>query len=175
LIDIFDGSKDLELKNVIHKFNAHLSIPRGYNIDFETDSFVSLSIETPRSSQVIFLYHYPYTGPSDFVTENIVQKRNEVLKKHTEGSRKGSYMTTASLYPPLAFDLQLNGDEIVEVRGLWELVNGYMGGPFISHCILDQSRNRIVVVEAYVYNPNKKKRNLMRQMEAIVYSLEIIE
>jgi hypothetical protein len=50
-----------------------------------------------------------------------------------------------------------------------------MGGPFISHSTLDTARNEIITVEAYVYNPNNKKRNLMRQMEAIVYSFELLK
>jgi len=75
----------------------------------------------------------------------------------------------------LSYDLKINGQDFVEIRGLWELNKGYMGGPFLSHSTLDKVTNEIVTVEAYVYNPNNKKRNLMRQMEAIVYSFDVIK
>ncbi len=63
---------------------------------------------------------------------------------------------------------------MVELRGLWELENGFMGGPFISHSVYDARRNRIVTVDAYIYYPNQKKRVKLKQLEAIVYSMELI-
>jgi hypothetical protein len=83
-------------------------------------------------------------------------------------------MTTAGIFPPMSFDLKISGQDFVEIRGLWELNKGFMGGPFISHSTLDTSNNMIITVEVYVYNPNNKKRSLMRQMEAIVYSFELV-
>ena len=174
LADVYRSSKDLSTKNILSKFRIDLAIPRGYNIDIDTPEFSSLSIESSQTSQVIFIYRYPFYDKNDFSTERLIEKRNEFLQKYTQGTRSGSYMTTARLFPPMTFDLKLNGREIVEIRGLWELNKGYMGGSFISHSTLDSVSNQIVTVEAYVYNPNNKKRSLMRQMEAIVYSLEVL-
>jgi len=174
LSDLYRSGKDLSIKNILSKFRIDLAIPRGYNIDINTEKFASLSIESPETSQVIFIYRYPFFDANDFSTRRLIDKRNEFLKKYTQGTRSGSYMTTAEIFPPLAFDLKIKGREFVEVRGLWELNKGYMGGPFISHSTLDSTKNEIITVEAYVYNPNNKKRNLMRQMEAIVYSMEVL-
>jgi hypothetical protein len=49
-----------------------------------------------------------------------------------------------------------------------------MGGPFMSHSMYDARRNRIITVDGYLYYPNQKKRVKMKQLEAIVYSMEII-
>lgn len=174
LQDVYNDSKDTEIRDIVSQYNINLSIPRGYNVDFSTEDFASISIETPRSSQVLFVYQYPYQGDFSLNTEYIIEKRNEFLQKYTEGTRTGSYLTTATLYPPLAYDVKKNGMDIVEVRGLWELKNGYMGGPFISHSVYDKSRNMVVVTEGYVYNPSGKKRNMMRQLEAIVYSMNLL-
>ncbi len=174
LIDVFKDSKDPEIRNLVSKFNLKLAIPRGYKTDLVKDDFASLSIETPKTSQVIFIYEYPYEGTGELSTNKIIEERNAFLRKYTQGSRPGSYMTTAPLYPPITYDLVKNSREYIEVRGLWDLVKGYMGGPFISHSTIDKKRSRVVVVEGYVYNPNEKKRNLMRQMEAIVYSMEVL-
>jgi hypothetical protein len=175
MISLFNDSKDQTIKSEVSKFNISLAIPRGYSTDLSNDEFASFSIETAKTSQVIFVYQYPYHGSKDFLTENIILKRNEFLKKYTVGTRTGSYLTTANLFPPLAYDIKKNGQDIVEIRGLWELVNGYMGGPFILHAALDQKRNMVVVVEGYVYNPNNKKRNTMRHLESIVYSMQFLQ
>jgi hypothetical protein len=174
LADVYNSGKDLSTKNIMAKFGIDLAIPRGYNIDIDTDEFASLSIETSETSQVVFIYRYPYFGKSDFTTERLIEKRNEFLQKYTVGSRAGSYMTTAEMFPPITYDLKINGQDFVEIRGLWELKKGFMGGPFISHSTLDSLKNQIITVEAYVYNPSGKKRSLMRQMEAIVYSLKLL-
>jgi hypothetical protein len=175
LSDLYKSTRDVGIKNLLAKFGIEMSVPRGYNIDINTDEFISLSIETSQTSQVLFIYKYPYFDQNNFTTPRLIEKRNEFLKKYTVGSRAGSYMTTASLFPPIVYDLKVNGNNIVEIRGLWELNKGFMGGPFISHSTLDSLNNKVVTVEGYVYNPNNKKRNLMRQMEAIVYSFELLK
>ena len=49
----------------------------------------------------------------------------------------------------------------------------FMGGPYVSHMRLDSVNQRIIVVEAFIYSPDKLKRNLMRQMEASLYTLRV--
>jgi len=63
----------------------------------------------------------------------------------------------------------------MEIRGLWRVENAFMGGPFVSLSTVDETRNRVVTVEGFVYAPKADKRNLMRQVEAVVYSLQIME
>lgn len=174
LANMYNDSKDLEIQNILTSFNINMAIPRGYNIDFSNKEFASFSIETSKTSQVLFIYQYPYNGERDLKTSMIIEKRNDFLKKYTVGTRDDSYLTTAEIFPPYSFDIKLKDREIIELRGWWEMHNGYMGGPFISHTILDKNRNKIVVADAYVYYPNNKKRNMMRQLEAIVYSMRFL-
>jgi len=46
-----------------------------------------------------------------------------------------------------------------------------MGGPFVSVSTLDAARKRVLTVEGYIYSPRNAKRNYLRQVEAMVYSL----
>ena len=174
LRDIFKSSKDAGIQSALNKFHVDVAIPRGYRTDIDADDFVMFSIESPRTSQVIFVFRHPYTGENDLLTDRLIEMRDEMFKKYTRGSQIGSYMITSPMFPPIVYDLVKNGKKVVELRGWWELNKGFMGGPFLSHNIVDESRNQIITVEAYVYNPQDKKRNLMRHMEAIVYSAEII-
>lgn len=175
IADVYKSSKDISIKNTLEKFHVSLSVPRGYNVDVNTDDFVLLSIETPRSTQSLIVYRYPYLGEKNLLSQNLIDKRNEFLQKYTVGTRSNSYMTTTTMIPPQVFDLTKGARKFIEIRGLWELHNGYMGGPFISHTTLDETRKELITVEGYVYNPGDKKRSMMRQIEAIVYSFEIIE
>lgn len=175
LMDVYKESKDPAIqKEIAAHHQIRLAIPRGYNLDFSKDDYTSVSIEAPDLSQVIQIYEYPASGPEDLTVEKIIEERNSFTKKYTRGPREGSYMTISKMFRPIAYDLRNNGKDVIELRGLWELENGYMGGPFVSHSVYDATRNRIITVDGYIYHPNQKKRVLMRQLEAIIYSMEIM-
>jgi hypothetical protein len=63
----------------------------------------------------------------------------------------------------------------MEARGLWFMRNDCMGGPFVSHSRVDTENNRVVVVEGFVFAPEKMKRGLMRRMEGSLYMLLLPE
>jgi hypothetical protein len=51
--------------------------------------------------------------------------------------------------------------------------NDFMGGPFVSYTFVDEKRNRVVTLDGYVYAPNAPKRDLMIQLESIMYSMKL--
>jgi len=175
LMKTYQDSKDPAIqKEIALHHQVRLAIPRGYNMDFSKEDYTSVSIEAPDLSQVIQVFDFPAEGPGDLNVANLIKKRNNFTKTYTEGPRENSYMTLSRMFTPIAYDMEVNNLKVVELRGLWELENGYMGGPFVSHSVYDAKRNRIVTVDGYVYHPNQKKRVKLRQLEAIIYSLEII-
>lgn len=70
-------------------------------------------------------------------------------------------------------DIVVKGDYGFEARGLWQMENDMMGGPFVAHARVDRANGRIIVVEGFIYSPEKLKRNVMRQMEASLYTLQL--
>jgi len=175
LTESYNETKDLEIQQMMaENHHIRLAIPRGYNIDVSKDNYSSVSIETPDFSQILHVYEYTATDKAGLQSGALLLQRNAFSKKYVKGPREGSYMTTSDAYPPVIYDIRKREMDLVEIRGLWELENGYMGGPFVSHSVFDSTRNRIVTVEGYVYYPNQKKRIKVRQLEAIIYSLEII-
>ena len=61
-----------------------------------------------------------------------------------------------------------------EVRGLWKIKNGEaMGGPYVSLTRLDQANGRVVTTETFIFAAGQKKRNALRQSEAILYTLKM--
>lgn len=62
-----------------------------------------------------------------------------------------------------------------ELRGLWKIENDFMGGPFVSLTVYDEARARLVTVEGYVYAPYFDKREYIREVEAVVRSLVLLD
>jgi hypothetical protein len=57
--------------------------------------------------------------------------------------------------------------------GLWEVANYFMGGPFISFTTVNAATREVVTIDCYVYSPKEKKRNLLRELQHLVYQVEL--
>lgn len=119
------------------------------------------------------MYSYPYTDKDTFTKEYFIHKRDSVMQINIPGAQEGMYMTTADSIFVDVQDINVRGDYAFEARGLWEMEGDMMGGPFVSHARVDRPNGRVVVVEGFIYAPEKMKRNLMRQMEAALYTLSL--
>jgi hypothetical protein len=166
------------------KHHLTLSIPKGYEIAVDTTDFVWISTESAQpgesgyafySQQSILIYYYDYVDTNTFTLDYLVNKRNQYLKKHIPGPNPGSYMATEDLLPPIMKEFKLDDRYVAELRGLWKLENGAMGGPFVSLSTVDEERNRVITVEGFVFAAGLDKREFLRQVESILYTLEIDE
>lgn len=122
----------------------------------------------------VVVYAYPYTDVNTFTLDYLCAKRDAVLGRIVTAQVPGSYMGTEyKIFPPQLRTMKVQKNEVAyEVRGLWKIYDGEaMGGPFVSHTRLDQQHQRIVTAETFVFAAGQKKRNALRQAEAILYTL----
>ena len=160
--EIFDYLKDNK--------QFTLSFPSGYKIGKIEPDFFWVKKETPQTSQGMFIYTYNYLEEEAFDKNSILSMRNALLKDLVPGQNKGSYMTTEMNFPISFNHFEFQGNYAVEMRGLWKVNGDFMGGPFVNLSFLDAVNNRIICMDAYVYNPNKDKRELLRELEAVMYT-----
>lgn len=118
----------------------------------------------------ICMYAYPYEGPQTFNKQYVLAKRDSVMKANIPGARPHMYMATDTLCTSVR-SITVRGQYAMEARGLWVMQNDAMGGPFVSHSRVDTVNNRVVVAEGFVYAPQKKKRDMIRRLEAALYTL----
>lgn len=128
----------------------------------------------------IVVYSYPYTAQEQFSCDSIVAMRNAILGQLVSAQVEGSYMGTEyKHFPPVTRQVPALRDSVggfyaMETRGLWKIYNGEaMGGPFVSLTRLDQVNGRVVTAEVFLFAAGQKKRNAMRQLEAILYTLQM--
>ena len=147
-----------------------LAFPSGYEIGKKEPDFFWVRKETPESSQGMFIYTYDYLSEEAFDKDAILLMRNAMLKDLVPGPSEGSYMVTEHSFPIAFNHFEFQGNYAVEMRGLWKVQNDFMGGPFVNVSFLDSVNNRIICMDAYVYRPNKDKRELLRELEAVMYT-----
>ncbi|OQX79735.1 MAG: hypothetical protein B6D64_04355 [Bacteroidetes bacterium 4484_276] len=172
----FDAIEDYSFRNrLVDKFDVSMRFPKSFYVATETKDFIWLRREAEQFSQAVAIYFYPYDEMTAFNPEVIIHVQDSVTKKHIPGPSAGSYMKVSMFDPPVAKQIEFNGAFAVEMRGIWEVEGDFMGGPFISYTTVDERHNRVVTLLGYVYNPGQDKKDLLRQVEAILHTFEYPE
>lgn len=123
----------------------------------------------------LVVYTYDWHGEDLMDSERYVEKRDSVMKRNIPGEREDQWMQTVREKDvPLVFceTKELYGRQVLEVRGLWEMRNGALGGPFVSISRVDTTARKVIVGEGFIYSPSTDKRDLVRQMEAALRTLK---
>ncbi len=118
----------------------------------------------------VCIYSYPYTSTETFTLEYFLQKRDSFMMENIRGAHENQYMSTDHR-AVMSRNMEFDGRFVQEVRGLWQMENDMMGGPFVSYAQVDTVNNRVIVTEGFVYAPEKNKREFIREMEAAVQTL----
>ena len=168
---VFLKGRNIGMEKIIkEKMNADIKIPQEYYVaENKDEDFIWLRKETTKLSSNIFIHKLPYTSQNQFTKEGIRSIRDTLGKKYVTTNIDGAYMRTNDVdLPMFAIPMKINGSYAVEVRGVWDLVNDFMGGPFIGYLIHDKENNQLLYVEGFVHAPGTTKRKFMERIEHIL-------
>lgn len=98
------------------------------------------------------------------IHSDLSESISTMLRKNMPGEEDGMYMTLATAEN---LDEALKSGKVV--RGLWEMHGDAMGGSYVMRLIPQQGH--ILVVMGFVYAPEMKKRNLTKQLEALLTTI----
>lgn len=180
---------------VTKKFGIGISVPDDFGIKSETDSFLLIKRDRSKNlmgndatnaeggtfwiQQGVMFWSDKYEPDSSQLTvKNVLLNRDSTLKYNVPGSVKGTYMGTeySEYYDPIGREFSFKGHKAVEVRGLW-IYNGSTflggGGPFVQYSILNESKNEIITVCGYVYGPGYEKREYVRELDAMLQTIDL--
>lgn len=121
----------------------------------------------------IFIAYKPYISEKQFDKDSIIAWRNQICQKylHEDPEKENTYLITEMAEPPVSQSIQFKGEYALETRGLWKTKNISMGGSFISYAFTD-NKGRLYYIEGFVYAPDRNKREIIREFEAILGSFE---
>ena len=151
-----------------------LKVPKQIRSSKKGKDFVWVGTNLNEKDLNIVLYTLPWDGRDFTDEENFVICRDSVMHDNIPGSQPDQWMQTTKIDgSPILFSRLRNieGQKVFEVRGLWEMRNGALGGPFISLSRVDSLSNKLIVAEGFVYSPSTDKRDLLRTVEASLWTL----
>lgn len=165
--------QDFKIDGELSKtFKLKMFVPEGYFIAVKNENFAWLRKETKDWSQDILIYTQNYVDTTQFSSSYIVSLRDSLTHKYVFGSVDNSYMEVETILPPQSSFMPRQSNYTIRTEGLWKMQGDCMGGPFVNYSILDTSRNRIVTIDAFLYAPRNDKRDLLRQIEAILQAAD---
>lgn len=153
-------------------FDCDLHAPDEIKSHKRGENFFWTSSNSASAMVNICMYSYPYEGPETFNKRYVLAKRDSVMAANIPGSLPTMHMATDTLCTTVK-PIVVHNQYALEARGLWYMENDGMGGPFVSHSRVDTTRNLVIVVEGFVFAPEKMKRGLMRRLEGSLYTLNL--
>ncbi|MDX1365460.1 MAG: DUF4837 family protein [Arenibacter latericius] len=167
-------------KALEESLGINLSIPSIYKVGRQEDSFVWIDRQIQKGSMNIIAYEVPgnhFKSDSTLVAD-IVNMRDSIGKEFIPGPTvpgKTTYMITEKAFSPYVFPAEISGKKAAEVRGIWEIANYPMAGPFLTYIINDDKNDRKIVVEGFVFAPATEKRDYMFELEAILKTIKFVD
>ncbi len=161
---------------VQQKFGVNIVVPEGYFVAVEGDDFLWLRRTGTRDDleMGVLISTMRYTDPTaTFLPANIRARRDSITRRYIPGQFDGSYMTTYPELEPAIREIDFNGRFAIEMRSLWRLEGDFMGGPFVNYTLVDENTNRVFILDGFVYAPKFDKRDYLRQLQAVIYSIDL--
>lgn len=156
-------------KSIQKKHGFSMKVPYGYKIVKDKENFIWLRQLGRETDRNIFVAYRNYDEEGLFSKNSILDFRESITEKYiTDSENEELHVTTQTIAPVDTTEINLNGNYAVKTRGLWKLTDNSLGGPFISYTFVDEEINRLYYIEGYVSSPGNDKRNLMKEMEAIL-------
>lgn len=167
------GSNDVLTGKIREKLGFTINVPSDYKLAIEDGNFMWLRKETRQLSSNIMLYKIPYTDKAQLTKDGIKAIRNELGEKYITTDIEGAFMQINDEDLPLFVEnVRVNGQFGIEARGIWDIENDFMGGPFLSYLILNPDTNELLFIDGFVHAPSKGKRDFMQQLAYVLKSVK---
>lgn len=168
-----DGSDNSIATKIKNSLGFTLRIPKDYYVALDTNATMWLRRETNKSSTNLLLHKQKYESQSQLSRENMKALLDSLGKNYIASEIPGTYMRVNDKdLPMLVETTTLNGNYALEARGIWELVNDYMGGPYVSYLTVNSNTNELIILMGFIYAPGEDKRELMQNLEHVMHTFQ---
>jgi hypothetical protein len=169
-----DGENTKLVQLIRDRFKFNMRVPGEYVQALFDENVLWMRRETPDYSSSILVSTLPYTDPAQLTRQGLKQIRDSIGRKYISSELPNTFMKINDEDLPFLTDrTTVSGKYALEGRGIWEIENDYMGGPFLSLLIHQPEENQLIFLDGFVYAPGKDKRNNMLYLEHIFDSVRL--
>lgn len=173
--------KSIYLAGTNSKVKSEIRETMGINFEVPSDFFLAMNNkeedviwlrkETSKASLNLMIKDMGTFKEADFTKEGMKAIRNE-LGLFVSSNKEDSYMIINDIDLPIIMSsTSFNNNFALEARGIWELENDFMGGPYISYIVHNPNSDKVYFIDGFVHAPGEEKREHMLQLEHILKTL----
>jgi len=162
-----------DTKDIEKELGISIELPDYFVLVDHQKNFFWFRRELKNGEADILLYSIPIKDSLDTKGDKVLFYRDSIGKKFIPGPLDSTYMRSERNISPSQMKVKINGKEAIETRGLWNMENDFMGGPYVNYTIIDPKNKRMIVAEGFIYAPAIDKRNYMIQLESILKTIKL--
>jgi len=157
------------------KLGFSINFPTAYRIAKEENDVFWIRKDITTGTTNLMLYSIPESAikKNDSLISQIIKIRDSINKVFIPGPTDEAYMVTEDAYTPFLSETIIDNKPTLETKGIWDMENAFMSGPFVNYMIEDKVNKRYVVLEGFAFAPSVAKRDYMFELEAIIKSIKI--
>ena len=157
--------------------DCELSVPFGYKLANKANDFVWLRFMDAQVDKDVFISWKKYEDENQLLPGSIIAWRDNIASQYLfeDPEQPDSYLVTETSVPfrkVVSKRVTINNSFAVELRGLWRTNTNTMGGPFISYTLVDDKAGLLYYIEGFTYSPGKPQREIVRELEAILWTFK---
>lgn len=176
MYNAYKRDENIKITEAIKKtFSFSMVMSADFYIAKQEKNFFWIRKETQKESFDIMIYKKPFTSNDLILEKKIIDLRDSLGKAFIPGPMEGSYMGTETRMDIIRDSVQMGDFAMLESRGQWRLFGDFMAGPFVNYVFRNPASNELIMIDCFLYNPNKPKRDLLMQLESVVYSAKLLK
>ncbi|SMO79694.1 protein of unknown function [Saccharicrinis carchari] len=157
------------------KHNLYLVIPPGFRLVKDTANFCWFRLDRLETDMHLVIQSFDMDSLPAIHNRALLALLDRVGKEYIPGPYALTFKQTEKNLPILFSKISINEQNVTELRGLWRVEGYFMGGPFVTIFIKDDSRNKLLMLDGFVHAAqNQNKAYYVRQIEAILHSVKIL-
>ena len=184
---LLDGQLLVRMADLHRHYNTHvydearrhmgltICVPQNVCAVKKADHFLWAGSNLQERDLNVVLYDFPWDGNALDNAGYLVAMRDSVMKRNIPGEKVGQWMQTSQVDGnPLVLCRRRHvlGRDLVEMRGMWDVKDAPIGGPFVALYAVDTLRRTVMAGEGFVYSPSTEKRDLVRLLEASLLTIK---
>jgi len=170
----FQGENGIMGVRTKKTLGVNIKIPKDYiqALFKEGEKLIWGRRDSKKAISNIILKSIEYKDTSQFSKKYLIELINNFGKYVTSDTEGSRLVVNDKDLPVLISGKDINGNISVEARGIWEMTDDFMGGPFIAYLVKNKDSNDLAFVLGFVFAPGKDKKEYLQQLMTIANTLQ---
>ena len=125
---------------LLDRFDMQLDVPSIFEVKVQEDDFIWFKKERASGSIGLLVYAVDKSQvmeEGEVVIERVYAVRDSISGKYIHSTEEGAYVEMIDYFEDLKVNRHINGVEIMESFGSWDMKNSFMGGTTLTYIFED--------------------------------------